>query len=145
MRDQQRRQLWLPHPHADAKARHPGLGDLELCLADAVAVADADLVIGESFDGEVLAELAELAVVATEELLPMPVRLELVDEHGAFLTAVAAEIALPVPVDVEPADHLRPGDRPLPHAGVHGAALPGDVRGQADVDRQQPWHAPLLP
>ena len=57
--DEQRRHRRLVHPDADAVARHARLGDLEQRPADAVAVADADLVVGEALDGEVLAELAE--------------------------------------------------------------------------------------
>jgi hypothetical protein len=45
VRHQQRGQLGLAHPQADAVAGDPGLGDLEFGLADAVPVADADLVV----------------------------------------------------------------------------------------------------
>ena len=119
--DEQRRHARLAEPHADAEAGDPRLGDLELGLADAVAVADAHLVVAEAVDGEVLAELAELEVVPAEVLLPVPVRLDLVDEHGALLAAVPVEVALAVAVDVEPAHHPRPVDRLLPDPGVHGA------------------------
>ena len=57
MRDEQRRHLRLVHPDADAVARDPRLADLEQRRTDAVAVTDADLVIGEAGDREVLAEL----------------------------------------------------------------------------------------
>src|SRR6185312_1571313 len=143
--DEQRRHARLAEPHADAEAGDPRLGDLELGVADAVAVADADLVVAEPLDGEVLAELAELEVVPVEVLLPVPVRLDLVDEHRALLAAVPVEVALAVAVDVQPAHHPRPVDLLLPDPGVHGVALPADVLRQADVDRQQPRHrtAPL--
>ena len=64
--DQQRRQPRLRHPHGDPEAGHPRLRHLDLGLADPVAVADADLVVGEPVDGEVLPEGAELEVVAPE-------------------------------------------------------------------------------
>ena len=112
--DQQRRELRLPHPHPHAEAGDARLGDLELGLTDAVAVADADLVVAESLDGEVLPERAVLEVVAAEELLPVPVGLDLVDEYGALLAAVPGQVALPVALDVEAADHPRPGHRALP-------------------------------
>ena len=46
------------HADPDAVAGDAGLGDLEDGGADPVAVADADLVVAEALDGEVLAELA---------------------------------------------------------------------------------------
>ena len=138
--DQQRRQPRLAHPHADPETGHPRLGDLELRLTDPQPVADADLVVCETFDGEVLPERAALEVVTTEELLPVPVGLDLVDEHGALLPAVPCEVALPVAVDVEAPHHPRPVDRALPHAGVHGAAAPGHVLRHPDVEGQQGRH-----
>ena len=83
--------LGLAQPHADPKAGDPRLGHLELGLTDPVPVADAHLVVGQPVDGEVLAELPVLEVVATEMLLPVPVRLDLVDEHGPLLAAVPGE------------------------------------------------------
>ena len=56
MGDQQRGQLRLPHPHPHPEAGDPRLGDLELCLADAVPVTDAHLVVREPLDREVLPE-----------------------------------------------------------------------------------------
>ena len=88
VRDEQRRHRGLVHPDPDAEARHAGLGDLESRLADAVAVADADLVVGEALDREVLAELAVGEVVASELPLPVAVGIDLVDEHRAMLAAV---------------------------------------------------------
>ena len=95
----------------DPVARDAWLGDLEHGVADPVAVADADLVVGEALDGEVLAELPVHEVVAAELALPVAVGVELVDEDGALLAAVAGEIALAVAVDVQPAHPARPADR----------------------------------
>ena len=118
-------------------AGDPGLGDLELGLADAVAVADADLGVRQAVDGQVLPELAVAEVVPAEVILPMPVGLDLVDEHGPHLAAVSGGVALAVAVDVEPAHQPRPGNGALPDAGVHGAAVPRHVRGHPDVQRYQ--------
>ena len=106
--DQQRRELRLPHPHPHPEAGDARLGDLELRLTDPVAITDADLVVAESLDGEVLPERAVLQVVASEELLPVPVGLDLVDEYGALLAAVPGQVTLPVAVDVQAADQARP-------------------------------------
>ena len=94
----------------------------------------------EALDREVLPEGAVLEVVAFEELLPVPVRLDLVDEDGADLPTVPSQVALPVTVDVQPAHHPRPGDRALPDSRVHGPAAPGHVLRHPDVDRQQCRH-----
>src|SRR5205814_2089043 len=64
--DQQSRHPGLVHPQAHPVTGHPRLGDLEQRTADAVPVADAHLLVGQPFDGEVLAELAVLEVVAPE-------------------------------------------------------------------------------
>ena len=55
----------------DPVARHPWLRDLEQRRADAIAVADAHLVVVEPVDREVLTELAEDEVVAVELLAPI--------------------------------------------------------------------------
>ena len=67
--DQERGQFGLTGPQAHPVAGDARLRDLELGLADAVAVADADLVVGQTVDGEVLPELAVGEVVAAEVLL----------------------------------------------------------------------------
>ena len=138
--DQQRGQLRLAHPHAHPVAGHPRLGDLELRLADPVPVTDAHLVVGQPVDGQVLPEHPVHEVVAPEVLLPVPVRIELVDEHRPLLTAVPGQIPLPVSVDIQPPHHHRPGHRLLPDPGVHRLALPGDVFRQADVDGHDDRH-----
>ena len=74
---------------------------------DPVAVADADLVVAEPFDGEVLAELPVDEVVASKLVFPVPVGVHLVDEHGPLLAAVPGQVALPVALDVELAHPAR--------------------------------------
>ena len=138
VRDEQRRHPRLVHADSDAIARDPRLADLEQRRTDAVAVADADLVIGEPVDGEVLAELAVGEIVAIEKLLPVAVGLDLVDEHGTVDAAVAVQVALPVAVDVEATDPPPTLDGVLPDARVDGPALPLDIARHADVHRQQP-------
>src|SRR5262249_43359523 len=123
--DQEGGQFGLTQAHADPVAGDPGLGDLELGFADVVPVADAHVVVGQAVDREVLAELAVAEVVPAEVLLPVPVRLDLVDQDRPLLSAVPVGVALAVPVDVETANHLGPLYRVLPYAGVHGLALPG--------------------
>ena len=99
--DEQGGNARVVHADPDAVAGDARLGDLEDGGADPVAVADADLVVAQSLDGEVLAELPVDEVVSSELAFPVPVGVDLVDEHGALLAAVPAEIALTVAVDVE--------------------------------------------
>jgi hypothetical protein len=139
-RSQQCRHLRLVRPDADAIAGHPGLAHFEQSRADPVAVADADFVVRQPLDGEVLAELAVREIAAAQALLPVAVRLGLVDEHGALLAAVAAEIALPVTVDVEPPHAPAVLHGLLPDAGVHGPSAPFDVAGKSDAEGEQPGH-----
>src|SRR3954466_3320172 len=128
----------IVHADAYAVAGHPRLGHLERRRADPIAVADAHLVVGESFYGEVLAELSVDEVVAPQLALPVPVRVDLVDEHGTLFTAMPGQIALTVAVEVELADPSTTGDGLLEHAGDDGSPLPRHLFRRSDVDREQP-------
>ena len=52
-------------------------------ITNAVAIANADLIIRKSIDGEVFSELAVGKIVAAQKALPVMVRVHLVDEYGA--------------------------------------------------------------
>jgi hypothetical protein len=134
---QQRRHQGVSHPYSDAEARHARLRDLEDRLPDQIAIADADLVIGEALDGEVLAELAIGEVVPPEFALPIAVGLDLVHEHGTALAAVRCAVRLVIAVDVDPSDHRWPLHRLLPDRGAHRLALPFDVARESNVDGEQ--------
>jgi hypothetical protein len=143
MAHQQRGQLRLAQSQADPVTGDAGLGDLELRLADAVPVADADLVIGQAVDGQVLTEHAIGQVVAPEVLPPVVIGLDLVDEHRPLLAAVALGVALAVAIDVKAAHHLRTGHRLLPDTRENGLAMPRHVLRHPDIDRQQHRHPGL--
>jgi len=96
-------------------------------------IADADLVVGQAFDGEVLAELTIGEVGSAKLALPIAVGFDLVDEDGAVLAAMPRQIALAVAVDVEPPDHPPALHRFFPDAGVDRLALPHDVARQPDI------------
>src|SRR5262245_10151965 len=55
---EQRRHTRLVHSYPDAVTGHSGLCDLEKGAADPKAITDADGIVGQSFDREVLAELS---------------------------------------------------------------------------------------
>src|SRR5271154_2497540 len=105
MRDQQRRHARFIHADADAVAGHAWLRHFKFSATDAVAIADAHLAIGKSFDREVFSELTESKIVAAEKTLPEMVRIHLVDEYGGVLPAVAGEIGLRIPIDIKLAHH----------------------------------------
>ena len=128
------------HADPDAVAGDARLRDFEDGGADLVAVADADLVVAQSFDREVLAELSVDEVGSSELAFPVAVGVDLVDEHRALLAAVASQIALAVTVDVELADAARACNGVLEDAREDCLPLPRDVLRHADVDGQQGAH-----
>ena len=136
--DQQRGHRRFLHADPDPVAGHPRLGDLEQRASDAVAVPYADLLVGEAFHGEVLPELSVAEIVPSQLAFPVPVGLDLVDEHRPVLPAVREPVRLVVAVDVDPPHHPRPLDRFLPDGCADGLSLPLDLTGAAHIDRQQP-------
>ena len=144
MRDEQRRHSRLVHPDADPVAGDARLRHLEQRAADPVAVADADLGVGQALDGEILAELAVNEVVAAKLSLPVAIGLDLIDEDRAMLAAMAGEIALAIPVEVEPPRHPGALNRRFPDAGMDRSALPGDIAREPDIERKQARHLILV-
>ncbi len=140
VRDEERGNAGVVHADPDAVARDPRLGDFEGCRSDLVAVTDADLVVAEAVDREVLAELAVDQVVAPELSLPVSIGIDLVDEDGPLLAPVAGGVALPVALDVERAHVARAVDGVFEHAGEDGPALPAHVLRHADVHGEQLAH-----
>src|SRR3954451_22300527 len=130
----------LVHPNADAIAGHARLRDLEQRTADLIAVPDEHRIVWQSVDGEVLAELSVNEVVSFQSLLPIAIRLELVDKDGALLTAVPRDVALAVSGYIQAADTAAATHRILPDPGVHDAAVPLDVPGQSNVHRDEASH-----
>ena len=121
----------------NAIARDPGLRYLERRRADSVTVADADLVVAEPVDREVLAELSVDEVISAELAFPVAVGIHLVDEHGALLTTVAGQVALAVTLDVELPDMARARHGVLEDSGEDGLPLPPHILRHADVHRDE--------
>src|ERR1700728_3116215 len=59
VRYEQRRHPRLIHPHSEAVAGDPRLGDFEQRIPDAVAIANAHFAVGQAVDCEVFPELAK--------------------------------------------------------------------------------------
>ncbi len=137
--------LRIGHANADSIAGDSRLGDFEQRAADAVTIADADLVIGKTIDGQVFAELTILKVMSLQLLLPVAIGVELIDHHGAVLSAVPCQISLSVAVEVQTPRHHPAGDRLLPDSRAHDFALPFDIARKTDIHRDDRIHvAPPL-
>ena len=115
--DKQRGHLGFADADADAVARDPRLGDFEHDV-DAVAVADAYLVVRQAVDREILPECARRQIAAAQFAFPVLVGRKLVDQHRAVLTAVSLAIALAVAVDVETPHHAWTRHRDFAEPGV---------------------------
>src|ERR1700722_10706020 len=93
--DQQRGNPWIIHADTDPVPGDARLRSLEGRAADLVAIADAHLVVAESFHGEVLAELSVDEVVSSQFAFPMPVGVHLVNEHGTGSLKTPVKTVLP--------------------------------------------------
>jgi hypothetical protein len=86
-------------------------------------------------DGEVLAELSVDEIGSLELLLPIVIRLDLVDEDGALLASMSGQVALTVSLEIQPTGPTPALHRILPDRGVHSAPLPLDVAWKSDIYR----------
>src|SRR6185437_783132 len=114
-RGQQCRHPRLIHPNADAIAGHARLSNLEQRAADLETVADANGIVGQSLDREVLAELSVDEVRPLQLFLPEAIGFDLVDEDSTLLAPMAGQVALTVPVEVQAPDATAASDRILPN------------------------------
>ena len=73
VRHQQRSHSGLSDAHACAIAGDTGLGYLEDRLPDPVSVPDADLIVGQPFDGQILAQKPGHQVIAMKFVGPVTV------------------------------------------------------------------------
>src|SRR5262245_24493040 len=138
---EQSRHSRLIRPNADAIAGHARLGHFEQRAADSITVADVHGIVGQPFDREVLAELSMDEVAPLQQLLPMAIRIDLIDEDRPPLATVPGQVALAVALQIEPPDPAATGHRILPNPGAHCATLPRDVARKSDVYRKQSTHS----
>ena len=108
--------------------------------ADPVPVPNANLIVGETFDGEILSKLSILEVISAEFALPIPVGFELIHHDGTLFAAVAFEIGLAIAVEIEPSSKDAPGDRAFPDRGADDFALPCNFTWEAHIDGQKFRH-----
>src|SRR5580700_212361 len=130
---EQRRHTRLAHANADAVACHARLCHFECRVTNAVAIANAHLVIGKSLDGEVFSELSKDEVMPPENAFPVVIGAHLINKNGALLSTMAAEIALRIANNIErphppSAFHWR-----FPDRGMDGLTVPCHVAWKTDI------------
>ena len=135
MRHKQSRHARFIHPNANPVASNARLRHFEQCTPNAIAIANANLVIGKAVDGEVLAELPKDEVISPQLLFPITIRVHLVHEDSAVLSAVTSQVTLAVAINVKSAYHAPALDRTFPDRRVYGFSLPSDVAREAHVNR----------
>ena len=133
MRDEQRGHSWLVHANADPVAGDARLRHLENSAPDTVMIADAHLVIGQTFDSEILPEFSKSEVASAKVVLPIAIGVDLIDKDGPMLAAVSGQIPLTIAVDIEPPHHPPALNRCLPNGSVNSLPLPRDVTRKTHV------------
>jgi hypothetical protein len=140
MRNEQSRHLRVVHSDSQAVAGDPGLSHLKDSIADPVSIPDANLIVGKTFDGEILSKLSVLEVISAKLALPIPVGLDLINHNGAVLTAVASEIGLAIALQIEPSSENALSDRSLPDRGANEFSLPHYLTWKTHIDGKQSGH-----
>src|SRR5258705_235485 len=87
-RSEQSRHLRLVHPDAHSVTSDARLGYLEKCSANPVSVANANVIVSQALNGEVLPELSVGEIAPAEPILPIPIRLDLVDKDRPMFASV---------------------------------------------------------
>ena len=132
--------LRIVHANSQAIAGDAGLTHFKDRSADPVSVPNANLIVGQTFHGEILTKLSVLEVISAEFSFPIPIGFELIDHNGTVFAAMAREIALAIAVQIKPSSKHTPGDRAFPDRGTHDFPLPCNVTWQANIDRQKFRH-----
>src|SRR5271154_4854245 len=103
-------------------------------MDDQIAIADADLAVGEAFHREVLCELPECQIGSLQFTLPIVIGIHLVDKHSPVFSTVTGESTLCFSIDVEPPNQAPSLHWLLPHGRVDSLAAPRDLAGKTHVD-----------
>jgi hypothetical protein len=133
MCNEQGRHPRVIHANTDAVARHSWLRHFKYSTTNAVAIANADLVIGKSIHSEIFSELAEAEVITPEKTLPVVIGVHLINKHCPLLSTMTREIALGVTINIELARHSPSRDRRFPDCGADGFAAPSHVARKTDI------------
>ena len=129
-------QGWHPrfiHANANAIARYTRLCHFKYRIANAVAIANADLVIRKSLNSEVFSELAEDEVFTSEKPLPVLIGVHLINKNGALLPTMTGEIGLAVANNIELAHHFSSLNRTFPDRSTDSLTVPCHVAWKTDI------------
>jgi hypothetical protein len=129
-------QGWHPrfiHANADAVARYARLCHFKYRITNAVAIANADLVIRKLLNSEVFSELAEDEVFTSEKAFPVLIGVHLINKNGALLPTMTGEIGLGVANNIELAHHLSSLNWTFPDRGTDSLTVPCHVAWKADI------------
>jgi hypothetical protein len=102
MRNKQGRHLRIVHANSQPIAGDAGLSYFKYRGVNPVSVADADLIVGQTLNGEILTKLSVLEVISAEFALPIPIGFDLINHDGAVFAAMAFKIALGIAVEIKP-------------------------------------------
>lgn len=111
-----------------------GLSHFKHGSANPVPVPNADLIVGQTLNGEILTKLSVREVMSAEFPFPILIGLELINHDSTVFAAMALEIALGIAVEIEPSGEDTARDRTFPDGGAHDFALPCNLRWQANVN-----------
>lgn len=125
--------LAIIHSNADSVAGYSRLRHFEYPITNAVAIANANLVVRKPLNGEILSKLAADEVFASEKAFPVVIRVHLINKDGTLLSAVTGEIALGVAIDVELAHHSPAFHWRFPDRGTDSLAVPCHVTWKANI------------
>jgi hypothetical protein len=109
------------------------LRDFEKRAANPITITDADGIVRQSFDCEILAKLTMNKVSSLQLFLPIPIGFDLIHENGALLTTVPGQVPLTISLDIQPADSTAARHRIFPDRGMYRAPLPRNVAWKSDV------------
>ncbi len=123
----------LIHANADAVTRYARLCHFKYRITNAVAIANADLVIGKLLYSEVFSKLAEDEVFTSEKAFPVVIGVHLIDKNGALLPTMTGKIGLGVANNIELAHDLSSLNWTFPDRGTDSLTVPGHVAWKTDI------------
>src|ERR1700735_951800 len=135
VRHEERCHTRFVHANTDAVASDAWLSHFEEGCPDPIPISNADLIVGETIDCEIFAELSKREIASPELLFPIAVRVYLVYEDCAMLAPVTCKIALTIAFNVNPSHETPPLNGTLPYPGVDHLSFPLDIAWETDVHR----------
>jgi hypothetical protein len=119
------------------------LRDLKYRTADSVPVSDADLIVRQTIDSEILSELSELKIITPEFALPISIRLDLIDHHGTLFATMTLKICLAIAIKIQSPSKNTMRYGTLQDRGTNKLALPFNFAWKTDIDGQEFRHGIL--